>query len=268
MGTPQAGLGKRKGKEAMPQAEALKIAMTIAVILVAYMAGGPVLRRAGGQESRFYGMLEALAAGVFLGAGLIHMLGDADGEFTTAGLDYPWAFTIAGGVLLLLLWFEHWGRRASEAAEAGGGRFMALLATAMLGVHSFLVGGALGTSSEMAMTLIIFVAVLAHKWAASFALALELTRSTLSRRGRWWAFSLFVLLFAFGVVAGAALMRFDKAAPLAEPVFSSLAAGTFLFFGTLHELDQAPLIAKSGRIGGFLAATAGFVLMAIVAVWT
>ncbi len=252
----------------MSQVELIKIAMTLAVVLVAYAAGGPVLRRAGGTESRLFGTLEALAAGVFLGAGLIHMLGDADGEFSAAGLGYPWAFTIAGGMLLVLLWFEHWGRRVSEAAGRGGGRFMALLATAMLGIHSFLVGGALGTSSEMAMTLIIFVAVLAHKWAASFALALELTRSALSPAARWRAFTLFAMLFVAGVAGGAVLMRFDRAAPLAEPLFSSLAAGTFLFFGTLHELDRAPLIAKSGRIGGFLAATAGFALMAVVAIWT
>ena len=46
---------------------------------------------------------EALANGVFLGAGLVHMLSDASDGFTKLGLDYPWAFVICGTTFLVFL---------------------------------------------------------------------------------------------------------------------------------------------------------------------
>ena len=244
----------------------VKIIMAAAVVAVALVTGLPVLRGRLERSRPVFGLMEALAAGVFVGAGLIHMLGDADGEFASRGLDYPWAFVIAGSMLMLLLWTEQAGH--ALAARADAGVLMAWLATGMLAVHSFLVGAALGGESEIGASLIIFVAVLAHKWAASFALALALVKSPLSAGARRGAFALFVTLFPAGVAVGAGLQEVEAAAPLAEPIFTSLAAGTFLFFGTLHELERAPLIAETGRLAGFAAAAAGFALMAVVAIWT
>lgn len=244
----------------------LKTAMALAVIVVALITGLPVLHGRLGRRQHVFGLLEALAAGVFVGAGLIHMLGDADGEFTQLGMDYPWAFVLAGSVLMLLLWAEQAGKALENRASSDA--LLAWLAAGMLAVHSFLVGGALGGESEMAASLIIFIAVLAHKWAASFALALALVKSPLTPRARMTAFGIFVALFPLGVMVGAGLSRIETAAPLAEPLFTALAAGTFLFFGTLHELERAPLIAETGRFLGFLTAAAGFALMAVVAIWT
>ncbi|WP_369622508.1 hypothetical protein, partial [Pseudoalteromonas distincta] len=53
---------------------------------------------------------ETLATGVFLGAGLLHMLPDANSLFKKMGYNYPFAFIITGAVFLIFLWFEHLGK--------------------------------------------------------------------------------------------------------------------------------------------------------------
>ena len=44
----------------------------------------------------------------------------------------------------------------------------------------------------------------------------------------------------------------------------SLAAGTFLYMSTLHELAKAPLIKNCGNKKGFLLMLCGFVITALV----
>ena len=67
---------------------------------------------------------------------------------------------------------------------------------------------------------------------------------------------------------GQAVSHMTDAHPLVEASFSAIAAGTFLFFGTLHGLAASPLIVRCGDAKAFLAAVSGFALMALVAVWT
>lgn len=244
----------------------LKLILTVVVIAIALAAGLPTLAAQRGDfRSRALGWGEAFAAGVFLGAGLIHMLGDADGDFAAAGLDYPYAPMLCGATMLLLLWLEHFGQRA---LSGDGGTLMPAMAAAMLSLHSLLTGAAFGVSSTVAVTLVIFLAVLAHKGAASFALALELRRGTLERRRALSIFLVFVVMFPVGVAIGQSIEAASGRHPLVEPVFGSLAAGTFLFFGTLHGLASSPMIARCCNFREFVGALAGFCVMAVVAIWT
>ncbi|MEM7430271.1 MAG: hypothetical protein AAF441_29800, partial [Pseudomonadota bacterium] len=54
--------------------------------------GGAIPQNAGGFA------LWAFAAGIFLGAGLIHVLGDASSTFDSAGTDYPFAMVLCGAM--------------------------------------------------------------------------------------------------------------------------------------------------------------------------
>src|SRR3981081_3520819 len=159
----------------------LIIIMTAVVVAVAIAAGTvPFVRRRGDGLASFPDA-EAVTAGIFLGAGLIPMLGDAAAGFDAQGIKYPWPMLLAGAVLLALLWLEHAGHAVR------GGASLAALATLMLSIHSFLAGAALGTSTNAA----VFFAIVAHKWAASFALSLKLNQTSLRLATRLGAFAVF-----------------------------------------------------------------------------
>lgn len=246
----------------------LKFTLTLVVIAISLIAGRVALQTRPRQALRpALEVGEAFAAGVFLGAGLIHMLGDADSAFVTQGVDFPFAPMICGVVMLILLWIEHLGqKRTGEAAQPGS--VMPLTAVSMLSVHSVLMGAAFGITSSLSIAMALFVAVVAHKGAASFALGLELARSSAPIKRQWQWFLIFVSAYPLGVLLGQTVSHFTNAHPLVEASFSAMAAGTFLFFGTLHGLALSPMIARCCNPREFLGAIAGFALMAIVAVWT
>ncbi|MEO4043457.1 ZIP family metal transporter [Hoeflea sp. CAU 1731] len=247
--------------------EIILVVMTVVIVAVALAASASVfLGHRFDVEGKLAVLGEAVAAGVFLGAGLIHMLGDAAGDFDAAGVDYPWPFMLCGAVVLLLLLLEHIGEAAESQSDSYA--ILALLATVMLSIHSFLAGAALGTSSAGAAAIVIFLAIIAHKWAASFSLAVTLARSPLSRAVRFIAFLVFVFFLPLGVASGAIAAHWDGAHPLVAPTLKALAAGTFLYLGTLHGLANGTLVARCCNLREFSAAVFGFALMAIVAIWT
>lgn len=248
--------------------DSLKFLMVVVVFLVSLAAGRPALQAAKSERFRpALGFGEAFAAGIFLGAGLIHMLGDAQSSFDEAQVSYPYAMVICGGILLMLLWIEHWANHEVELAS-GNSKLLPLTVVLMLSIHSVLMGAAFGISSSLAMTVVIFIAVLAHKGSASFALGLELGRSSFSRTSAWRLFLVFVVMFPIGALLGASLSAVTDKYPLIEASISAVAAGTFLFFGTLHGLASSPLIQRCCNQKEFVAAVAGFVVMAVVAIWT
>ena len=209
---------------------------------------------------------EAIACGVFLGAGLIHMLGDSDHEFMAAGYQYPFAFLIAGGSFLLLLVLEHVTRELYEHRHSTA--HIAILATLMLSIHSFLEGAALGISGSLATAVILAIAILAHKWAASFSLSLQINKSSLSVKTGFVCFGIFALMTPLGIFLGDWISSATHTYHLLTPIFSALAAGTFLYIGTLHGLQRATMIERCCNLREFLFMLFGFALMAVVAIWT
>jgi solute carrier family 39 (zinc transporter), member 1/2/3 len=247
----------------------IKVVPVLIVVAIALAAGwAPLHRRAGDDHVEGYARGEALAVGVFLGAGIIHMLGDTASDFVEAGITYPVGEVLCGAVILLLLWLEHLGNRLAGAHGANERTVLAILASLILAFHSFLVGAALGTASELSTTIVVLVAVLAHKWAAAFALSLTLSRSQLSSRNATALFLTFVLMFPAGVAVGAGALALTASHPLFEPTFAGLAAGTFIYLGTLHGLTSSTLIAKCQHFPQFAMVALGFLLMAVVAIWT
>lgn len=229
------------------------------IFLIALIGGlWPFLKKS--KKEFEFPVGESFAAGIFLGAGLLHMLPDSAGDFTKAGYHYPIAFLIAALGFLTLLFLEH----LSNAIK----NHIALLTLLLLSIHSALEGAAVGLSSDFITSLMIVIAIIAHKGAASFALSINLNRSKLPRAVLWCGFGLFTLMTPLGIFGGDWINSATQFNVLLTPMFTALAAGTFLYIGTLHGLGRASLIQHCCNIKEFMVMLSGFSLMAIVAMWT
>jgi solute carrier family 39 (zinc transporter), member 1/2/3 len=227
----------------------------------------PFYRRLRTLEGHGFPRSEALASGVFLGAALIHMLGNSAAQFNALGYTYPLAFLICGGVFLILLFVEH---IATEILHHQSKNMLSLvlLATIMLSFHSFFAGSALGLTQNFSTMLLILIAILAHKWAASFALAVQINQNNTPIKIGLFLFLIFVLMTPLGILTGNALMPKLNHFGFLAPTISAIAAGTFLYIGTLHGLQRSVMVKSCCNLRDFSFVIIGFTLMAIVAIWT
>ncbi len=266
--------------------------LTAVIIFIVTLSAGwlPFVKRISMRMGIDFPVGEALASGVFLGVGLLHMLSDASKGFAAAGYEYPFASLCAGAIFLFLLWLEHLGRdyyqhqhhhehthhhshdnHEHDHNDKHGnarGKSFALLALGMLSLHAFLESAALGLSTNFTIILMLAIAILAHKWAESFALAIQLTKSTLSSKTGLIYFLLFALVAPLGIFLGGFASEKIQYLPLLGPVFLALAAGTFLYLGTLHGLSRAVMVQQCCNLKQYTFVIIGFSLMAIVAIWT
>jgi zinc transporter ZupT len=210
---------------------------------------------------------ESLACGVFLGAALLHMLSESALTFTHLGIHYPLAYLLAGSLFLIFLWLEHVGREC-YAHQKKESPYFVLIAVLMLSIHSILAGAALGLSDDYSVTVILFIAIIAHKWAESFALAVYVNKSSLTKKMRYLCFLFFTVMAPLGIFLGAGIISYLPKHSLLPPIFTSLAAGTFLYLGTLHGLDKGVLIKQCCNLKHFSFVIIGFGIMAIVAIYT
>lgn len=237
--------------------------MACFILLISLVSGYLPFKRFS-TETVDFPYSEAFACGVFLGAGLIHMLGDANEAFIIAGVDYPMAFLICGLMFLLLLLLEHIGTELTQHRTSNNS--IVILSVLMLSVHSLLEGAALGISQDYAGTSILFFAIIAHKWAASFALSLQINKSSLVFSSRLLLFVFFALMTPVGTLFGLFVQHHANSNYLIG-VFNALAAGTFLYIGTLHGLNRAIMIRSCCNLKEFMLVIIGFTLMAVVAIW-
>lgn len=230
-------------------------AMSVALVIVAVLAAAPSLRRRKRKPSPLSDLGDPLAGGVFLGAGLLHMLPDAVDGYLAQGVRYPWPFVICGSVALSLLLLQRLGSGSRAPAS------LSLFAAAALSIHSLLAGAALGGTSGKAALILLFVALIAHKGAASFSLSRLLAQSQMSRG---WAITVqcgFIFALPLGVGLGAAATHLEHGSSIVVPAILAAGAGTFLYFGGMHRPDttDANIWAKSAM------AILGFAVMAVVA---
>lgn len=237
--------------------------LTVTVLAAVY----PFKKKVKSGQAYDFPTGESLACGVFLGAALLHMLNEAAISFRVQGYEYPIAYLLAGGLFLVFLWLEHLGRECYAHSKKEHAYFV-LIAVLMLSIHSFLAGAALGLSDEYSVTLMLFIAIMAHKWAESFALAIHINKSALSVRSRLTLFVLFSLMAPLGIMLGAMSISYLPKHSLFPPVFTSLAAGTFLYLGTLHGLEKGVMVKQCCNLKHFSFVMIGFGIMAMIAVYT
>lgn len=258
----------------------VKIAAFVVLLALAY-AGGVLPLRVGAspRSAQLFSLSNAFAGGLFISIGLIHMLGDGREGFEEAdvGTDYPLELAIAtaGFLGILLLEAVVGGRvrtslgdafQLDSAGSAAGLR--ARLLTIVLSVHSLMAGIAIGAETEVAATVAILVAIVAHKGPEGYALGISLHQAGTPRRTLVRTVMTYAVMTPVGIVVGTGLATAltGEANAMFEAVFDSLAGGTFIYvatFGVLKEEFSTP-----DSLGlKYVAAIAGAVLIAVVSVW-
>lgn len=232
--------------------------LSIVLILGITLAGGalPILRRRSRQVGGFQ-LGSAFAAGVFLALSLIIMLPNGMHLFqkTLPGWPFPLGPLLALLAFVFLLMLEHVTTAPdlkSDGELQATTPIVPIVMTVMIGIPSFLLGTALGIS-KVPEAAIILVAILAHKGSAGFALALAMMRSSLKHGQVIALYLAFAIATPLGIVLGEELHVYltGDTANLIKAIVLSLAAGVFLFMGTLHEQKHAPLIISCCTPMGF-----------------
>lgn len=117
---------------------AQKLLAIVVIWLIGLVAGlWPVLIGARTPHDRFFSLGNALAGGVFLGAGLIHLLPDAIDSYRAVlgpDLDYPLASLVCAAGFLLVLLIEKVLLRGDEAQLAEAAQRQ------RIGVHALRLG--------------------------------------------------------------------------------------------------------------------------------
>ncbi|AAU28104.1 TPA: zinc transporter [Legionella pneumophila] len=251
----------------MLSATSLKIIFAVSIFIVILIAGWyPFKKRLKDDKHIDFPIGETLATGVFLGAALLHMLPESNTLFKEMGYNYPFAFIITGVVFLIFLWFEHLGKELYHHHDAEHPAF-AILAWAMLSVHSLMLGAALGFTQYNSMIIMLFLAIITHKWAESLAIAIQLNKSSMSTRKSMVFFFFFSLMTPLGIYFGWYFGHGVETNSLFDPILIAASAGTFLYLGTLHGLERCVMVERCCNLSDFSFVIIGFLLMASVAIY-
>jgi len=248
----------------------VKIAAAVIVFAIAYITGFLPSKLGTTRRADTVLMLGlAFAGGVFLAAGLIHMLPDAMEKFAVIGTggNFPIAAALCGVGILGVLLFEKVVAGTEEVDTAAGRQAYLLLA--VLSVHSLVAGLTLGLEELGSAFTIILIAILAHKGFAAFSLGVSFARSAVPPA----QFKRLLLFFScttpVGLIIGmiAANAMHDNAALHFEAIFDSLAAGTFLYVATMDLMHDAFEDKRVSRAGKFNFLAIGFAFMGVLALW-
>lgn len=250
----------------MLSATSLKIFFGLSIFIVILIAGWYPFKKRMNDQHMDLPIGETLATGVFLGAALLHMLPESNALFRSMGYQYPFAFIITGTVFLLFLWFEHLGKELYHHHNAEHPAF-AILAWGMLSIHSLMLGAALGLAHHNSIIIMLFFAIITHKWAESFAIAVQLNKSALSTEKSLIFFLLFSLMTPLGIYFGWYFGHGVETHSVFDPILIAASAGTFLYLGTLHGLERCVMVERCCNLRDFTFVIIGFLLMASVAIY-
>ena len=107
--------------------------------------------------------------------------------------------------------------------------FSAIVLLFGLGIHSILSGLAVGASNQHSETISLGIAILSHKYLASFALGCPLYKAAKTLRFTVCIALIFASLTPIGIVIGLLLQSAIDSNPWIADVFICIAAGTFLY---------------------------------------
>ena len=273
-------------------------ALAVVAILAVGLIGGiiPILATRHSASHRFLSLSNALAGGIFLGAGFLHLLPEA-AEALEEAIDYPLAPLLAAiGVCALLLidrvLFE--AVRPIPSVQDGTGQqpVYPLVLLVVLSIHSVVAGIALGLEADVAASVLVMLAILFHKGSAAFALVVSVHASGADRKRLWMVLGIFVAMTPLGIIlgTGASSLFEQHEATFAEGAFNALAAGTFIYVAILDVIgaemstiedriahftrsalvgsDDVPLPVKdSDRFIKFVLVVIGLASMALLGLW-
>ncbi len=267
-------LGSKRG--AFVSNVEIKLAFMVGIFLVGLCGGSAALRlEKTAKAGLFFSLGSALAGGVFLGAGLIHLLPDSTAAFaeTLPHLDYPLAAMLAASGCIMILFLERVLLASASledeiSASAHKSSVSVLALTTALSIHSVLAGAALGSDDTITGSLVIFLAIVAHKGSAAFALAVSLVRNGLSHKAAFRGIIFFSMMTPLGVLLGVAFeaLLTGSGERMFEGVFDGLAAGTFVYIASLDIIVEE-FASPDRRWSKFWLLAMGLGIMAAIAMW-
>ncbi len=241
----------------------IKLIMTATILIMTLISGFPLFfRKTLTAKHTHLPIAEIIACGVFLGVAVIFLLPEVNHESSIAGISIMGAYAICAGAYLFLLLVDICGSKLQSYNTSGN--LIVLIAIIMLILHSFVEGTALGFSRDLSPALLLFIAILSHKWAESFVLAMQLRNSTYSAFAQKCLFFLFSLMTPLGIFAGTYTTHITTNAQLIC-VITAITAGIFLYMGTLHGLKRSVMIIHCRTVSGFAWLSTGFALILAVA---
>lgn len=166
-----------------------------------------------------------LSCGVFLGAVFLHLLPEI-GEQAAHGQQYLWVVVLAGllGVYIIEAIFV----RKPHEDDAHQHAMISYAALVGLGVHSLAEGvGLAATLEDQRLAWPLVISIVSHKGAAAFSLATIFLLAAFPRRKVVLLVTAFAAVTPAGMLVGGLAIR--DLTEQGSPVFTALAAGTFLF---------------------------------------
>jgi solute carrier family 39 (zinc transporter), member 1/2/3 len=250
--------------------------IAIVAILLMGLFGGflPMWVGYSPRTQRFFSLGNALSAGIFLSAGLIHMLPDAEHNLRGVLGEFPTASLIAVLGFFIVLFVERVVSQAEAKAEAEGGAagrgaVYAYILALVLSIHAFIAGVALGTEQTVAGLAVLFIAIIAHKGSEAFALGISMFRGGVARARIPRTVVTLAMMTPLGIVTGSLLSAglTGHAALLVEGIFDALAAGTFIYVSILDVIGEEFAL-PGDRLAKFVLAALGSAAMAILGIWS
>lgn len=250
-----------------------KILAVVVIFLIGVSSGLLPLRFGVSKgEQLLFSIGNSLAGGIFLGAGLLHLLPDGI-ELLGGVTDYPLAMLLAAGSLGVLLFLEKVIFIDSDTHKleniGKSSAFEPYLLALILSIHSFIAGAALGIEKTILASVVLFIAIIAHKGGAAFALGISMVRGGILNRRHIKVILLFSIMTPLGIFLGSALNRTfgSSTGQILEGVFDSLAAGTFIYIAVLDIIEEEFSI-PGNEFLKFFSIIAGLSLIALLAIWT
>lgn len=253
----------------------VKLLVSAIILLIALLFGlFPILIRVNGITKRILAYGEAFAGGIFLGAGFIHLLPDAQAGLNSVFKNaYPLGFAICACSILLLFMIEEGAVklltcRNEQCKHVYLQPWLAYLLAIVLSIHSVIAGIALGVETVLSTFIIIFIAIIAHKGSAAFALGVSMRNRGLQKSVMVKLMLLFSLMTPVGIIFGSMLANILQlnSGKLAAAIFNAIAAGTFIYiaFHIAKVSEQDECISTLWRL---TYAAFGLVIMALVALY-
>ncbi len=246
--------------------------ISMAVIFLTGLGGGvaPLRIEHSKSSAKIFSLSNLFAGGIFLSAGFVHMLGDANSNLDPLNFAFPIVPGLCIAAILLILFLERVVLTGDDIGEQAKGKdFAPYMLVIILSVHSIIAGISLGAETSLSDTIIIFIAIIAHKGSAAFALGVSMARAQFPAAKLRKIIALFSLSTPLGILLGSVISQWltGQSVVIFEGVFDSLAAGTFIYVATF-EIIAEEFENRENRWGKFGLLFIGAAFMAMLALWT
>lgn len=229
----------------------------------------PLKKKSVFKQVESVGLGEALASGIFLGAAFFHMLPDSIKMFNqlygSLAFPVPEAICVFGFLLLLFLERLSYIRSSIHSQDS-----IPYILAIILIFHAIVEGAALGIGSTISETVMLFIAILAHKGSESFALCVTMLRHQLPFKRVVFIVIFAALMTPLGIILGTAvnLYTFARSGLLIAAIFNAFAAGTFLYISTLHHIHFHKHKEETQGMLEFACLVLGSLTMGVIAIWS